>query len=428
MELKPGYKQTEAGVIPEDWLAGELGDIKPFVTSGSRGWARYYSERGSVFIRITNLFRESIYVDLSDLRFVKIPDIGSEGARTQLDSGDLLISITADIGIIGYVDDRVPKPAYINQHIALVRVPHDKTDSKFIAYFLASEGPQKAFRSGTDQGAKAGLNLNAVRKIQVVFPPLPEQQAIAIALSDIDALLAKLDQLLIKKRDLKQAAMQELLTGKRRLPGFTEEWQTVPLGNVANPNQQWSFTGGPFGSNLKSSDYTDEGIRIIQLQNIGDGEFRNDYEIYTSANKANELLSCNIYPGEIILSKMGDPVARACIVPAFHNRYLMCSDGIRLAVDTNRFNTYFVYTQINAPDFRDRAANASTGSTRKRIGLTELRKLELNLPNLPEQKAIARILSDMSADISTLEIRREKVCALKYGMLQDLLTGRIRLV
>jgi type I restriction enzyme, S subunit len=120
----------------------------------------------------------------------------------------------------------------------------------------------------------------------------------------------------------------------------------------------------------------DEGVRIIQLQNIEDGEFEDEYEIYTSTQKADELLSCNIYPGDIILSKMGDPVARAGIIPAHCNRYLMCSDGIRLAVDQKRFNTYFVYAVINAPNFRTKAENASTGSTRKRIGLTELRNLE----------------------------------------------------
>jgi type I restriction enzyme S subunit len=222
--------------------------------------------------------------------------------------------------------------------------------------------------------------------------------------------------------------MQQLLTGQTRLPGFKGEWVTVELGDVADPRQRWSFTGGPFGSNLKSSDYTEDGVRIIQLQNIGDGDFKDASEIYTSIRKADELLSCNIYPGEIILSKMGDPVARACIIPARPDRYLMCSDGIRLAVDSTRFDTYFVYTQINAPDFRDRAANAGTGSTRKRIGLTELRRLELSCPPLPEQTAIASILSEMDAELAGLEQRREKTRALKQGMMQELLTGRTRLV
>ena len=166
---------------------------------------------------------------------------------------------------------------------------------------------------------------------------------------------------------------------------------------------------GPFGSNLKSSDYTDTGVRIIQLQNIGDGDFKSNYEIYTSEQKANELASCNIYPGEIILSKMGDPVARACIIPSLHERYVMCSDGIQLAVDKNRFSPYFVYTQINAPAFRSKAANAGTGSTRKRIGLTELKALELCCPPLPEQQAIAHALITALGQLIHKQHRSNKV-------------------
>ncbi|MFH1444715.1 MAG: restriction endonuclease subunit S [Candidatus Peregrinibacteria bacterium] len=206
-----------------------------------------------------------------------------------------------------------------------------------------------------------------------------------------------------------------------------EEWEMKKLEEVADPNQRWSFTGGPFGSNLKSSDYTNDGVRIIQLQNIGDGIFHNNYAVFTSIDKADELLSCNIYPGDIILSKMGDPVARACIIPPYHERYLMCSDGIRLAVDKKKYNTYFVYLFINAPNFRNRAANAGTGSTRKRIGLTELRNLELPSPSLPEQSAIATVLSDTDALIENLEKLIGKKKAIKQGTMQQLLTGKKRL-
>src|SRR5690606_28217526 len=114
--------------------------------------------------------------------------------------------------------------------------------------------------------------------------------------------------------------------------------------DTADKNIKWSFTGGPFGSNLKSSDYTSKGIRIIQLQNIGDGIFNDEYKIFTSLDKADELLSCNIYSGDIILSKMGDPVGRACIIPGDNERYLMASDGIRLAVNEKEFSKYFIFS------------------------------------------------------------------------------------
>jgi type I restriction enzyme S subunit len=205
-------------------------------------------------------------------------------------------------------------------------------------------------------------------------------------------------------------------------------WVVKKLGEIADPNIRWSFIGGPFGSNLKSSDYTKEGIRIIQLQNIGDGHFINDYSIYTSVMKADELISNNIYPGDIILSKMGDPVARACIIPDFHDRYLMCSDGIRLVADKNQCNNHFLFYYINSPNFRILAENASTGTTRKRIGLTELRNLEIKLPEITEQSQIAEILKAMDTEIAALEAKLAKYRHIKQGMMQNLLTGRIRLV
>ncbi|MCX6875288.1 MAG: hypothetical protein NTW21_16000 [Verrucomicrobia bacterium] len=171
--VPPSYKQTEVGVIPEEWEVARLGDLKPFVTSGSRGWASYYSERGALFVRITNLSRASIFLDLTDCKFVKLPPEAREGVRTQLNEHDVLISITADIGIAGYVDASVPSPAYINQHIALVRFDPSKTSGRFVSYFLASEKPQKLFRAATDTGAKAGMSLLTVQKIQTALPPSP---------------------------------------------------------------------------------------------------------------------------------------------------------------------------------------------------------------------------------------------------------------
>ena len=125
---------------------------------------------------------------------------------------------------------------------------------------------------------------------------------------------------------------------------------------------------------------------------------------------------------------MGDPVARACLVPAHDRRYLMASDGIRLAVDRHRFSTRFVHDYINSPEFRIKAVEASTGSTRMRIGLGALRRLPIKAPALAEQEEIATILSDMDGDIAALERRRDKTRALKQGMMQELLTGRTRLV
>jgi type I restriction enzyme S subunit len=232
-QIPVGFKHTDLGVIPENWNIKVIDSFRPFVTSGSRGWASFYSEHGFPFIRITNLSRESIYLNLGDLKYVSLSSQTSEASRTQIQDRDILISITADIGIIGFVTSEVPKPAYINQHIALVRINDPQVDNRFLSYFLASQNSQKNFKASTDLGAKAGMSLITVKKIPVILPPIREQKAISDALSDMDTLLAELEKLLIKKRLVRQGARHELLTGKRRLPGFDGEWKEIRLGDMA---------------------------------------------------------------------------------------------------------------------------------------------------------------------------------------------------
>ncbi len=213
------------------------------------------------------------------------------------------------------------------------------------------------------------------------------------------------------------------LVPKLRFPEFRDAggWKKIKLIDVADRRVKWSFIGGPFGSNLKSSDYVADGIRIIQLQNIGDGEFLNDYKIFTSIEKADELLANNIYPGEIILSKMGDPVGRACLIPNKHSRYVMCSDGIRLVVDENTNNKYFIYTLINAPLFRTLVEKSATGSTRKRIGLDDLKNLPMVVPQKKgEQQKIADCLSSIDDLISAQSQKVEALKTHKKGLMQQL--------
>src|SRR5262249_21301064 len=125
------WKPSDFGMIPSGWDVLEIFDFEPFITSGSRGWAKYYSRAGAPFIRITNLSHDDIYPDLSDLRSVAVPYTDAEAKRTQLQIGDVLISITADIGAIGYIGPTIPLPSYINQHIACVRLPQEAIDSKY---------------------------------------------------------------------------------------------------------------------------------------------------------------------------------------------------------------------------------------------------------------------------------------------------------
>ncbi len=202
------------------------------------------------------------------------------------------------------------------------------------------------------------------------------------------------------------------------------DWEVKKLIETAS-EERYSFTGGPFGSNLKQDSYTDYGVRVIQLQNIGDGKFFDDYKIFTSGEKANELKNCNIYPGDIIIAKMADPVARACIIPDLDKTYLMASDGIRLSVNKNKHDVKFILYAINSPYFRGSAEKHSTGTTRFRIGLTELKNLQIAIPPLSEQKRIADILTTLDDTIEKAAQIIEKTKEAKKGLMKRLLAHGI---
>lgn len=426
IDVPVGYKQTDVGIIPEDWEVKKLCSVlstKP--KYGINAAAVPLVGDLPTYIRITDI-SELGYFSPSE----RVGVYNENSGEYYLKNGDLVFARTgASVGK-SYLYN--PNDGLLVYAGFLIKITTDEKllNSKYLAQYVKTNTYWTWVKSTSMRSGQPGINGNEYGQLLIPLPPtLTEQTAIATALSDVDALLNQLDKLIAKKRDIKQATMQQLLTGKKRLAGFSGEWEVKKLGDVADDSHKWSFIGGPFGSNLKSSDYVQDGIRIIQLQNIGDGLFLDDSKIFTSTEKANELISCNIYPDDIIMSKMGDPVARACIIPKIHERYLMCSDGIRLAVNKKKYDTYFIFYSINFPLFRNLAENASTGSTRKRIGLSELKNVELICPpTLEEQTAIATLLTDMDTEITQLQQRRHKTHALKQGMMQQLLTGKIRLI
>jgi type I restriction enzyme S subunit len=214
------FNESLLGRVPKEWQVNELGRVAEFVTSGSRGWAQYYSTQGPIFLRIGNLTREHINLRLEDIVRVNPPP-SSEGKRTSVKTGDLLISITADLGVIGVIPEGFGD-AYVNQHIALVRILAPKTDPRFVGWFLSGRGGQAQFEKLNESGAKAGLNLPTIRGLLVPVMDRSEQTRIAQVL---DASARQVDDSLVqlnKFRSLKRALMQDLLTGKTRVTPLLE--------------------------------------------------------------------------------------------------------------------------------------------------------------------------------------------------------------
>ena len=220
--VKPKYKLTEVGVIPVDWPFKPLVQLCAFITKGSTPttYGFTWQQSGVLFLRSECV--SEVGLDLAQSMFI------SEAAhatlrRSEVTNGDILITITGNVGrvvlLAGFGTGNV------NQHIARIRVVAPEADVRFVFHYLSRPESRRRFESITTGQAYPQISLQQVREAEIPLPPLPEQRAIAAALSDVDALLAKLDQLIAKKRDLKQAAMQQLLTGQTRLPGFSGEWE-----------------------------------------------------------------------------------------------------------------------------------------------------------------------------------------------------------
>lgn len=215
------FKLTEIGEMPETWDLVSLADCGARVTSGSRGWAKYYSNDGALFLRITNLARNTVRLQLDDIRRVTLPEGSAEGRRTRVQAGDLVISITADLGLIGVIPADVGE-AYVNQHLALVRLLDCELRPEFAGYFLATTTSRNRFDRLNDSGAKAGLNLPTIMKLTVPRPSREEQDAIVQVLAATEDRLATEARKLAGLAATKRALMSVLLTGEIRVARCTD--------------------------------------------------------------------------------------------------------------------------------------------------------------------------------------------------------------
>lgn len=402
----------------------ELLDFKNGINASKEQYGK-----GIKFINVLDIIQNSFITYDKIIGSVEISE--NEISKNEVSYGDILFQRSSetreDAGQANVYLDK-EKKAVFGGFVIRGKKKRDY-NPVFMNYLLKTEYARKEITSKSAGSTRFNIGQDSLKEVLVILPKLAEQQKIASTLTSLDQLIAAENEKLEALKAHKKGLLQQLFPAKgKKVPDlrfgeFSGEWEEKELIEVTDKNVKWSFIGGPFGSNLKSSDYVNDenGIRIIQLQNIGDGEFKDNYKIFTSIDKADELISNNIYPGEIIMSKMGDPVGRACLIPDLHERYVMSSDGIRVVVDEKKYDKYFIYTVINSKEFRSKVENSSTGSTRKRIGLSVLKKLTFSVPlEKTEQEKIARCLYSID---NLIDFQLEEIESLKEhkkGLIQQL--------
>jgi type I restriction enzyme, S subunit len=418
MELKPGYKQTEVGMIPEEWETFQLKGISTKITDGEHVTPQR-TTHGYYLLSARNVLNGKI--DISDVDYVGAKEYRRIRQRCAPEAGDILISCSGSIGRIAVVPVRFE--CVLVRSAALVKINQAKVDSLFIQYWLQADHAQEQISYSVNQGAQPNLFLNHIERLKCPIPPLAEQRAIAEALSDADALIESLEQLIAKKRAVKQGAMQDLLIGKRRLPGFEGEWEVKHLGDLG------STYGGLTGKS--KSDFGSGNSHYITFMNIMSNVVI-DCTLFELVKVLSTESQNRVIKGDLFFNGSSETPEEvgmcAFLTEDVQNVYLnsFCF-GFRLYEGTKAEGLYLAYF-FRSREGRELLKSLAQGAIRYNLSKTALLKVAFPLPPASEQTAIAAALSDMDAEIAALEAKLAKAHQVKQGMMQELLTGRIRLV
>ena len=425
MALRLGYTQTDVGVIPEDWDVKSVRELAQ-ITTGPFG----------------TLLKASEYSGIEGVPLISVGEVGDGSFRvTQhtplvppsvvrrlpqylLRTGDIVFGRKGAVERSALVTES-EDGWFLGSDGIRVRPMRGCFPSYLACQFQRYEVKTWLLQNATGT-TMPSLNQGILGRAQIPYAPLPEQRAIAAALSDVDALLEGLTRLIAKKRDLKQAAMQQLLTGQTRLPGFRGEWKMKRLGEVGSVLRGVSYRGN---SDLSGYD-TVRTKRLLRSNNVQNAVVVTSEVQYVDAARVsysqvlskNDILICMANGSKSLVGKAGLFVVNDGYEYTF-GAFMGC-----FRTDAAFAHPRFVFSLFQTGRYRDYVSNFLAGSSINNLRPSLIASLDFIFPALPEQTAIATVLSDMDAELSALEARRAKTLDIKQAMMQELLTGRIRLV
>ena len=409
-EVPEGYKRTKIGIVPNEWKEYNLGDFLeeykektiipnqyPVLTSSRKGLMlqkKYYSQR-----QVTT--DDNIGYNVIPLGFITY--------RSRSDDGRFCFNENTIIekGIISYF-----YPVFSVSANAV----------KTFVLYLMNETIYRRMIPYAEGTAQQVLSLKQLCSLKYFFPTVSEQEKIAEILAGQDRVIALKEKLLAEKQKQKKYLMQQLLTGKKRLPGFSGKRKNFRLFDLCQiiADGDW----------IESKDQSDRGVRLIQTGNIGIGQFLNKFNKahYISEETFTRLSCCEVLPGDVLLSRLPDPIGRACIIPKLNCRMITAVDCTILRFKKEVFADLFVYYSC-LDAWQNKMVLLSGGSTRKRITRKEIENAVIALPiDEKEQITIAEILSTADKEIELLKKDIEQEKLKKKSLMQLLLTGIVRVL
>jgi len=410
MEVMPGYKQTEIGVIPEDWEivlldsvakrgSGHTPDKKhPEYWGGQIKWISLQDTH-----RLDRLY-------IFDTAATITPAGIANSSATMHSAGTVVLSRDAGVGKSAIMRDDMA----VSQHFMAWKCG-SSLNNHFLYYWLQSH--KSEFERIAMGNTIKTIGLPYFRQLAIPLPPTKaEQEANAEALSDADALIESLEQLIANKRHIKQGAIQELLTGRKRLPGFSGELEVKSLKDVCRAiNDGTHFT----------PQYFESGVPFYSVENVTANDFTNTK--FISSREHNQLIKrCRPEKGDILLTRIG-AIGDTKLIDWDVEASIYVSLAL-LKVREDVASRY-VYSYTKCRKFiKDIEARSLMNASPKKINMGDIGGVPIVMPPLPEQTAIATILSDMDDEIAALEQKLAKTRQIKQGMMHNLLTGKVRLV
>lgn len=416
--VKPGYKQTEIGVLPEDWECVLLLD-KSKLLNGLTYTPDNVKNNGLLVLRSSNI--QNNQLSLEDTLYVNciVED------EKKIKDGDIMICVrNGSAALIGKcAQAHRDYDATFGAFMAVLRGNHND----YILQILQQGTIQKEIIKNS--GATINQITNGDFKLVKIALPTSNDEEIAIAssLSNVDKLISSLEKLITKKKAIKRGTMQELLTGKRRLPGYCNKWKTDIIPDVLQ--KQEGIKIGPFGSQLKKEYLLEDGLyKVYGQENV----YTQDFSIgnrYLNREKFRQLQSCEVRSGDFLISTMGT-IGKCAIVPNGICSGIMDSHLIRLRINEQKLMPEYLLHLFSEElgYLKGQTSKLSVGGIMDGLSTKIVNALNVFYPeDLSEQKAIADFLSSMNTEIQTLEQKLGKYRQIKQGMMQQLLTGKIRL-
>lgn len=419
--VRPGYKQTEIGAIPCDWSLETCANISDMITVGIViKPTQYYVSSGVPAFRSANVKESGLTTN--DLVFIS-PESNKQLSKSQARTGDVLTVRTGYPGTSAVVRQEHSGGNCID---ILITRPSKRVVPDYLNYWINSSFGKDQVLKNQGGLAQQHFNVGDMRSLLVALPEQNEQNRIANALSDIDILISSLDKLIVKKRDIQQAAMEQILTGQRRLPGFSGEWKDGELRDVVRSLEA--------GVSVNSSDDLPEpGLPcVLKTSALSGGNFfPNEAKAIVAADRGRACT--NPKRDTILISRMNTPalVGEIAYVEKDYD-WLFLPDRLWMTrfMSDDCVNARWLAYLLSSRPYRRLLQDSATGTSgsMKNISKGVLLNLQISYPAIEEQTAIATILSDMDTELTAFEARRDKARQLKQGMMQELLTGRIRLI